>query len=85
MADHVFGMIPTLAHCLDGPWRDQRALRCELCEYAGEMQEVGGRTLGISGLGDIGLAVAQRTQRFGMVVYAVTRRSRPAHPTAREV
>jgi phosphoglycerate dehydrogenase-like enzyme len=49
------------------------------------MRELRGRTLGLLGLGGIGMAVARRALGFGMEVYAVARRSRPAPPEVKGV
>ena len=71
MADHVFGMIVSLAHRLGEMWDDQRAHRWEPKKYSRRQVELGGRTMGILSLGDIGMAIARRAYGFGMEVYAV--------------
>ncbi len=85
MADHVFGMMLTFAHRLRDLWEDQRAHRWEGRKYAGQMMELSGRTMGILALGDVGMAVARRARSFGMDVYAVDARPRPAPPEVREL
>lgn len=85
MADHVFGMMLTFAHRLRELGEDQRAHRWEARKYTGKMLELGGRTIGILGLGDIGSAVAQRANSFGMNVYAVALRPRPAPSGVKEL
>ena len=71
MADHVFAMMLALAHHIPELSQDQRAHRWQLDKYEGEMVELDGATIGIHGLGDIGLALARRAHGFGMEVYAV--------------
>ena len=71
MADHVIGMMLTLAHRLHEQWDDQRAHYWDTVKYSRRQVEIGGRTMGILALGGIGMAVAQRAQGFGMKVYAV--------------
>ena len=57
MADHVFSMMLTFAHRLRDLWDDQRAHRWEPRKYDTAYEELGGRTMGILALGDIGTAV----------------------------
>lgn len=85
MADHVFAMILTFAHRTRDLWEDQRAHRWDLRKYDERMLELGGRTMGILALGDIGMAVARRAHAFGMRVYAVDKRPSEAPPEVREV
>ena len=71
MADHVFGLVVSLAHRLWEMRDDQREHRWETRKYAGRLLELSGRTMGILALGDIGKAVARRAHGFGMNVCAV--------------
>ena len=71
MADHVFGMIITLAHKLNEQSQDQRNHTWSTSKYAERQLELSGSTVGILGLGDIGKQVALRANGFGMKVYAV--------------
>ena len=84
MADHVMGMIVTLAHRLHEMWDDQRASRWGTT-YDGRQVELSGSTMGILALGDIGAAVARRAHGFGMRVYAVDKHPRPPTPGVAEV
>ena len=93
MADHVFSMILTFAHKGRELWEDQRAHRwrgpTEISglsnQYAGNMMELSGRTMGIFGLGGIGMAVARRAHGFGMETYAVDVRPMAAPPEVKEL
>jgi phosphoglycerate dehydrogenase-like enzyme len=77
MADHVIGMMVSLAHRMGDFWDDQKAHRWEPQKYHDSFAELSGRTMGILSLGGIGLAVARRANGFGMEVYAVDRHPRP--------
>ena len=85
MADHALGMILALAHRRRDLWEDQRQHRWEQAKYDGRMVELGGRTMGILALGDIGLAIARRANAFDMEVYAVDLKPVPSPPEVREV
>ena len=84
MADHVLGMMITLAHQLNEMWEDQSAHRWEADKYWGGQVELSGRTMGILALGDIGAAVARRAHGFGMEVYAVDKYPTPPPPVVKE-
>ena len=71
MADHVMGMILTLAHRLVDMLDDQRAHRWDVDKYRGQMRELEGTTMGLLAVGSIGRAVAVRAQAFGIRVYGV--------------
>ena len=71
MADHVFGMIITLAHKLNEQSQDQRNHTWSTRKYSERQLELSGSTVGILGLGDIGKQVALRANGFGMKIYAV--------------
>ena len=71
MADHVFGMMLSLAHRLGEQQDDQRAHRWETAKYSRRQVELRGRTMGILALGDVGFQVAKRAPGFDMKVYAV--------------
>ena len=71
MADHVLGMMLTLAHRLHEQWDDQKARRWDTMKYSRRQVELDGRTMGILALGGIGTAIARRAQGFGMKVHAV--------------
>ena len=71
MADHVFGLVVSLAHRLWEMRDDQRERRWDTGKYSGRFVELSGRTMGILALGDIGKAVARRAHGFGMELHAV--------------
>ena len=71
MADHVIGMMVSLAHHLQEQWEDQRAHRWEPMKYCNRFVELGGKTMGILALGDLGMSIARRAHGFGMKVYGV--------------
>ncbi len=81
IADHVFAFILTLArgmhvytqHQANGKW-----------QKGAEVIHLGGKVLGILGLGGIGLEVAKRGHAFGMTVMAVdpAPKDRPDYVTA---
>lgn len=85
MADHVFCMILTFAHCAREFWEDQQAHRWDGDKYRSSFLELSGQTMGILALGDIGMAVARRANGFGMVVHAVDIRSIPTPPGVKAV
>jgi phosphoglycerate dehydrogenase-like enzyme len=68
MADHVFGMMLTLAHRLREAWEDQRAHVWDTLKYDSRLVELHGGTMGILALGGIGKEVARRAHGFGMEV-----------------
>ncbi len=71
MADHVFGMIITLAHRLREMWEAQKRREWDIPHWHETLTELEGRTMGLVGLGGIGLAVARRAKGFGMAVRGV--------------
>ena len=75
MADHVFGMIITLAHRLREMWKAQSRREWDIPHWHETLTELEGRAMGIVGLGGIGLAVARRAKGFGMTVYGVDPRA----------
>ncbi|MCI0439229.1 MAG: D-2-hydroxyacid dehydrogenase [Chloroflexi bacterium] len=77
IADHVFGFVLTFAHRLRVMWADQKAHRWDTRKHDERIMELGGSTMGILALGDIGRAVARRAHAFGMTVYAVDKRPVP--------
>ena len=85
MAEHVFAMILAFAHKVPQFIEDQRAHRWDGLKYYCQMQELAGTTMGIVAMGDIGKAVAQRAQGFGMEVYGVDIREMSPPSGVREV
>jgi phosphoglycerate dehydrogenase-like enzyme len=83
IAEHVLGMMIILARKLHEAYRFQlegRWPRKEMFARYPTFSELYGRTAGIVGLGDIGLAVAERVKALGMRVIANKRTvgARPA-------
>lgn len=81
VAQHVFALLLACvsrvheydAQVKQGRW--QKSL--DFCFYAGAMEELAGKTLGIVGFGNIGQAVARIAQAFGMKVLVHTRTQKP--------
>ena len=85
MADHVMGVVLDFAHRARDLWEDQRAHRWVSSADSGEMGGLGGGTMGILALGDIGTAVARRAHAFGMEGYGVDVHPMSAPPGVKEV
>ncbi len=85
MADHVVGMMVSLAHRMWEMRDDQRAHRWMTSKYDGSFVEIARTNMGILGLGDIGMAIARRALGFEMEVYAVDKHPRTAPPGVEEV
>jgi phosphoglycerate dehydrogenase-like enzyme len=81
IAETVLAMILHFARGLDFAVRAQQEVRWDSAAFAeqpGLAREIGGSTLGIVGLGGIGLEVARRAAALGMTVIATRRSGRPA-------
>jgi phosphoglycerate dehydrogenase-like enzyme len=81
MAETVLAMMLHFARGLDFAVRSQAAGRWDPEPFAqrpGAITEIDGTTLGIVGLGGIGLETARRARALGMNVTAVRRSGRPA-------
>jgi phosphoglycerate dehydrogenase-like enzyme len=77
IAEHVLGMMIILARKLHEAYRFQlqgQWARREMFARYPTLSELYGQTAGIIGLGDIGLAVAERVKALGMRVIATRRR-----------
>ena len=89
MADHVMGMVLDFAHRARDLWEDQRAHRwlaeSDRYQISEMMIGLGGRTMGILSLGDIGQAIARRAHAFDMEVYGVDVRAMSAPSGVKEV
>lgn len=82
IAEHVLGVMIILARKLHEAYRFQlegKWARNEMFDRYPTFSELHGRTAGVIGLGDIGLAVAERVKALGMRVLA-TRRTVGARP-----
>jgi phosphoglycerate dehydrogenase-like enzyme len=76
IAEHVLGVMIILARQLHQAYRIQlegRWARREMFEIYPTFRELSGETVGIVGLGSIGLAIAERTKAMGMRVIATKR------------
>ena len=81
VAQHVFALLLTCvsrvheyhAQIQQGRWQTSP----DFCFYAGAMEELSGKTLGIVGFGNIGQAVARIALAFGMRVLVHTRTQKP--------
>jgi phosphoglycerate dehydrogenase-like enzyme len=82
IAEHILGVMIILARKLHDAYRFQlegKWARAEMFDRYPTFSELHGRTAGVIGLGDIGLAVAERVKALGMRVIA-TKRSVGARP-----
>ena len=86
IAEHFFGLLISLARQF--PKLQVAQQQREWVKWSTWPDRIGdlplglqGRTLGILGLGNIGMAIAERAQAFGMQVLAVDIRSLPTPPT----
>ena len=80
MANHAMGMIVILAHKWHDFFRDEQERKWDPWNYIWQYEDLGGRTMGILALGDVGSAVARRAHGFGMKVYAVDKFPKPEMP-----
>lgn len=82
VAELAFGLVTALDRSIPDNVADLRAGRWDKKRYsrAGGLY---GRAVGVIGLGDIGLAFAERAAAFGMRVHAVARVGRPADTVRR--
>lgn len=72
---HILNITNRVAHYADEA-RDGRWSACpDFCYWDTPLVELAGKTLGIVGLGNIGLRVASVARNFGMDVFAVTSRT----------
>ena len=80
VAEFTFGALLALGRRLFDAYESTRAGRCEYRGFRGF--ELAGKTLGVVGLGTIGLRVAELGQAFGMDIVAWSRQ-RAEHPGSR--
>lgn len=73
VAEHVLGMMLALARRLDMAARLQAAHKHDRTELAATSTELADRTIGIIGLGKIGLNIARLAKAFGMHVVGIKR------------
>lgn len=68
VAEHVLGLMLSLARRLDLSKQLQMEHKYDRSDIAGTASELAGRTIGIVGLGKIGLSIARLTKAFNMRV-----------------
>ncbi|MBH05361.1 MAG: hydroxyacid dehydrogenase [Phycisphaeraceae bacterium] len=84
MADHVFAMMLSFAHCLPQVLDDQKNRRFDTQKYHNRILELAGSTIGILGFGAVGRAVARRADGFDMKICAIAR-TPPTHSNQEQV
>jgi D-3-phosphoglycerate dehydrogenase len=82
VAELAFGLIMALDRQIPDNVADLRAGRWNKKQYA-QAEGLYGRSVGVVGLGDIGLAFAERAAAFGLSVHAVAKPDRAAETRAR--
>jgi D-3-phosphoglycerate dehydrogenase len=82
VAELAFGLIMALDRQIPDNVADLRAGRWNKKRYA-QAEGLYGRSVGVVGLGDIGLAFAERAAAFGLRVHAVAKPDRTAETHAR--
>ena len=80
MANHAMGMVVFLAHKWHDFFRDEQERKWDPWHYVWQYEDLGGRTMGILALGDVGSAIARRAHGFDMRVYAVDKNPKPEMP-----
>ena len=82
VAELAFGLVTALDRQIPDAVADLRAGRWDKKRYA-QAKGLYGRSVGVVGLGEIGLAFADRAAAFGLRVHAVAKPDRPAETLAR--
>ncbi|GAA5113563.1 NAD(P)-dependent oxidoreductase [Haloechinothrix salitolerans] len=82
VAELTFALLLALDRNIPDAVTDLRAGRWDKKRYA-TARGILGRRIGVVGLGQIGLAFAERATAFGAHVYAVAKSNRPRHQTDR--
>ncbi|MEN6357821.1 MAG: D-2-hydroxyacid dehydrogenase [Armatimonadota bacterium] len=85
VAEHVLGMMLALARRFDVAARLQAAHNYDRIELAGTSTELADKTIGIIGLGKIGLNIARLAKAFGMHVVGTKRTVRGDLPNVDEL
>jgi phosphoglycerate dehydrogenase-like enzyme len=70
IAEHVIALMLALSRHLDEFYRQQQQGHWESYDSASELEDVGGKTVLVAGLGGIGTEVARRAHALGMRVVA---------------
>lgn len=82
VAELAFGLLMALDRRIPDNVADLRAGRWNKKRYS-RAEGLYGRAVGVVGLGDIGLAFAERAAAFGLRVHAIAKDDRPAEVVAR--
>ena len=85
VAEHVIAVMLTLTRRLDFAFKLQIERRYERAEIAWTAGELSSKTIGIIGLGKIGLAIARLAKAFGMRVVGTKRTLTEALPNVDQV
>src|SRR3712207_5913910 len=69
---HIFALTNRVEHYANDNRKGRWATNPDFCYWDTPLHEIAGKTLGIVGLGNIGMKVASVARAFGMDVYAYT-------------
>ena len=83
VAELTMGLLLAVDRCIPDNTSELRAGRWDKQRFSKVGRGLYGRSLGIVGLGNIGLAVAERANGFGMRLFAQAKGSRPPESVAR--
>lgn len=78
---HIFNITNQISHYASEVRAGQWSQNPDFCYWNTPLQELAGRTLGIIGLGSIGMRVAQVAHCLGMDVFALTSKEKDQLPT----
>ena len=78
---HIFNITNQVSHYASEVRAGQWSQNPDFCYWNTPLQELAGRTLGIVGLGNIGMRVAQVAHSLGMDVFALTSKEKDQLPT----
>lgn len=78
---HIFNITNQVSHYASEVRTGQWSQNPDFCYWNTPLQELAGRTLGIIGLGNIGMRVAQVAHCLGMDVFALTSKEKDQLPT----
>ena len=78
---HIFNITNQVSHYASEVKAGQWSQNPDFCYWNTPLQELAGRTLGIIGLGNIGMRVAQVAHCLGMDVFALTSKEKDQLPT----
>lgn len=78
---HIFNITNQISHYASEVRAGQWSQNPDFCYWNTPLQELAGRTLGIIGLGNIGMRVAQVAHCLGMDIFALTSKEKDQLPT----